>query len=184
MSGLNSRSVAHSSHQPGRHGGTSTAAGRRTRATSSIWGSEEHQIICAVSEARGVSPSVGLAFVNVTTNEAILSQICDSQFYVRTIHKMQLFDPSTILIVNTAYPPNPKTTLASILEEELQGTAIEPLDRRYWSEAVGLEYIHDLAFREDIDSIKVALEGNFYATCSFAAVGTPLREGSSTYRST
>jgi DNA mismatch repair protein MSH4 len=173
VSGSGTRSATRSSYRPGRRSGTSTVSGRKTQATSSIWGSDGHQVICAVSEARGVSPSVGLAFVNITTNEAILSQICDSQFYVKTVHKIQIYDPVTILIVNTAFPPNPKSTLLSILEEELQGTSIEPLDRRYWSEVAGLEYIRGLAFREDIEAIEVATQGNFFATCSFAAVCNP-----------
>ncbi|KAI1208023.1 DNA mismatch repair protein-like protein MutS [Annulohypoxylon truncatum] len=149
---------------------TSTTSGRKSRAASSVWGSESHEIICAVTEARGVSPTVGLAFINITTDEAILSQICDSQFYVKTVHKIQMYEPSTILMVKTAFPPHPKSSLLSIIEEELPDTTIEPLDRRYWSENAGLEFIQNLAFREDLEAIKVAIEGNFYATCSFAAV--------------
>ncbi|KAL7629513.1 MutS protein msh4 [Parahypoxylon ruwenzoriense] len=148
---------------------TSTASGRKSRAASSVWGSESHEIICAVTESRGVSPTVGLAFVNITTSEAVLSQICDSQFYVKTVHKIQMYEPSTILIVNTAFPPNPKSSLLSIIEEELSDTQIEALDRKYWSENTGLEFIQTLAFREDLEAIKVAIEGNFYATSSFAA---------------
>lgn len=117
-----------------------------------------------------MSPSVGLSFINITTNEAVLSQICDTQFYVRTIHKLQMYEPSTILMVNTVLPPNPKSNLLSIIEVELPATAIEPLDRKYWSEHVGLEFIQSLAFRDDLEAIKVAIGGNFYATCSFAAV--------------
>ncbi|KAI1105460.1 DNA mismatch repair protein-like protein MutS [Jackrogersella minutella] len=164
-----SRSATSSAH-PSRHRrNVSTASGRKSRAASSVWGSESHEIICAVAEARGVSPTVGLAFVNITTNEAILSQICDSQFYVKTVHKIQMYEPSTILIVNTAFPPHPKSSLLSIIEEELPDTPVEPLDRKYWSENAGLEFIQTLAFREDLEAIKVAIEGNFYATCSFAA---------------
>ncbi|KAK6087275.1 DNA mismatch repair protein [Seiridium cupressi] len=150
---LGSQSVTSSSYPSGQRGIASTASGRKSRATSSIWGSDGHQVICAVSEARGVSPSVGLAFVNITTNEAIL-----------------LYDPITILMVNTTFPPNPKSNLLSVIEEEFRGTNIEPLDRKYWSETAGLELIHTLAFREDLESIKVAIQGNFYTTCSFAAV--------------
>ncbi|KAH8204380.1 hypothetical protein TruAng_001431 [Truncatella angustata] len=164
-----SQSVATSFFPSAQRGNASTASGRKSRTTTSVWGSEGHQVICAVSEARGVSPSVGLAFVNVTTNEAILSQICDSQFYVKTLHKIQMYDPSTILIVNTSFPPNPKSNLLAVIQEEFQGTSIEGLDRKYWSETVGLEFIHMFAFREELESIKVALQGNFYATCSFAA---------------
>ncbi|KAK8125173.1 DNA mismatch repair protein Msh4 [Apiospora kogelbergensis] len=163
-----SRSVASSSYQSG-HRRNASASGRRSRAASSVWGSDGHQVICAISEARGVSPSVGLAFINATTNEAVLSQICDSQFYVKTVHKIEIYGPSVILMVNTAFPPNPRSNLLSILEERLPGTAIEGLDRKYWSETLGLESIHTLSFREDLDAIKVALQGNYYATCSFSA---------------
>ncbi|KAI1384959.1 DNA mismatch repair protein-like protein MutS [Hypoxylon trugodes] len=164
-----SRSATSSSRIPRQHRQSSTASGRKSRSTSSVWGSESHEVICAVTESRGVSPTVGLAFINITTNEAILSQICDSQFYVKTVHKIQMYEPSTILLVNTAFPPNPKSSLLSIIEEELPDTLIEPLDRKYWSENAGLESIQTLAFREDLEAIQVAIEGNFYATCSFAA---------------
>ncbi|KAI8964817.1 muts domain V-domain-containing protein [Daldinia sp. FL1419] len=164
-----SRSTTNNSHPSRSRRRPSTASGRKSRATSSVWGSESHEIICAVTESRGVSPTVGLAFINITTNEAILSQICDSQFYVKTVHKIQIHEPSTILIVNTAFPPNPKSSLLAIIEEELPDTPIEPLDRKYWSENAGLEFIQTLAFRQDLEAIKVAIEGNFYATCSFAA---------------
>jgi DNA mismatch repair protein MSH4 len=124
-----------------------------------------------VSEARGVAPSVGIAFVNVSTGEAVLSQICDNQSYVKTTHKLSVFEPSRVLIVSTACPPNHKSSLCATIEEELPGVPIVALDRRYWSETAGLEYIQALAFKEDVEAIKVAIEGNFYATCSFSAVG-------------
>ncbi|KAJ2991040.1 hypothetical protein NUW58_g2667 [Xylaria curta] len=164
-----SHSITTSSRPPGQRRQASTASGRKSRANSSIWGSDSHIVVCAVTEARGVTPSVGLSFVNITTNEAVLSQICDTQFYVRTIHKIQMYEPSTILMVNTALPPNPKSNLLSIIEAELPGTTIEPLDRKYWSEHAGLESIQALAFRDDLEAIKVAVGGNFYATCAFAA---------------
>lgn len=148
----------------------STPSGRRSRAASSIGGGESNQIICAVSEARGIAPSVGIAFINVSTGEAVLSQICDNQSYVKTTHKLTVFEPSRILIVSTSCPPNHKSSLFSTIEEELPGTPIIPLNRKYWSETAGLEFIQTLAFREDVEAVQVAIEGNFYATCSLSAV--------------
>jgi DNA mismatch repair protein MSH4 len=173
------RPVTRSSSLSTRSRRNSVSSGRKSRAASSTWGSEKHEVVCALSEARGVAPTVGLAFVNITTNEAVLSQICDSQFYVKTVHKIQVYEPCTILMVNTAFPPNPKSNLLSILEEELPSTTIEPIDRKYWSENSGIEYVQNLAFREEFEAIKIAIHGNFYATCSFAAVRTitlPFRE--------
>ena len=169
-----SHSVASSSYHSSHRRHASTVSGRKSRGTSSLWGSDPSDIVCAVSEARGVSPTVGLAFINLTTSEAVLSQICDTQFYVKTIHKIQMYEPSAILMVNTAFPPNPKSNLLAIIEEELPGSTIESVDRKYWSEHAGLECIQTLAFKEDIEAIHVAIQGNFYATCSFAAVSINL----------
>lgn len=164
------RRLSHTPVTPSYSTGTTTGSGRRSRGASSIGASEGHQIICAVSEARGVAPSVGIAFVNVSTGEAVLSQICDNQSYVKTTHKLTVFEPSRILIVSTSCPPNQKSSLCATIEEELPGVPIVALDRRYWSETAGLEFIQSLAFKEDIEAIKVSIEGNFYATCSFSAV--------------
>lgn len=150
--------------------GTTSVSGRRSRAASSIGASEGNQIICAVSEARGVVPSVGVAMINISTGEAVLSQICDNQSYVKTTHKLAVFEPSRILIVATACPPYPKSSLYATIEEELPGVPIVPLSRSYWSETAGLEFIQDLAFKEDVEATKVAIQGNYYATSSFSAV--------------
>ncbi|TGO42645.1 hypothetical protein BHYA_0006g00470 [Botrytis hyacinthi] len=145
------------------------STGRRSRASSILGGGESQQIICAVSEGRGVSPTVGLAFVNISTGEAVLSQICDNQFYVKTLHKLQVFEPTQILIVSTSGPPNPKSKMYQIVEENILGARIVTVDRRYWSETSGIEYIHQLAFKEDLEAIKVAIGGNYFSVCCFSA---------------
>jgi DNA mismatch repair protein MSH4 len=111
-----------------------------------------------------------LAFVNVSTGEAVLSQICDNQFYARTLNKLQVFEPTEILIVSTAGPPSPKSKMYQVVEENIIGARLVTVDRRYWSETSGLEFIQQLAFAEDVEAIKVAIGGNYFATCCFAAV--------------
>lgn len=142
----------------------------RPRTGLSSLGVENQEIICAISESRGVSPVVALSFVNLDTGEAILCQINDSQTYVRTIHKLMVFNPTTILIVSSA--SDPKSKLFSIVEDSLEelDSDVRLLDRRYWAETVGLEYIQRLAFAEDVEAIKTAVSGNYYAVCCFAAV--------------
>jgi DNA mismatch repair protein MSH4 len=142
----------------------------RPRTGVSTLGAENQEIICAISESRGVSPVVGLSFVNLDTGEAVLSQINDSQTYVRTIHKLVVFNPTTILVVATA--SDPKSKLFSIIEDSLDDldSNIRLLNRRYWAETVGLDYIQQLAFAEDVEAIKTAVSGNYYAVCCFAAV--------------
>ncbi|EME39336.1 hypothetical protein DOTSEDRAFT_83122 [Dothistroma septosporum NZE10] len=150
--------------------GTATTA--RPRTGYSTLAAENQEIVCAVAESRGVSPSVGLAFINLDTGEAVLSQLNDTQTYVKTVHKLIVYNPSLICVVQSS--ANPRSKLFSVLEEEvLNGDDIESqitlLDRKYWNEGTGLEYIEQLAFKEDVESIKTAVTGNYFAVCCFAA---------------
>lgn len=88
-----------------------------------------------------------------------------------SIFQLCVFSPSVILVV--ASSSNPKSKLYSILEDSIQDdldSNILLFDRRYWSENTGLEYIQQLAFSQDVNTIKTAVTGNYFAVCCFAAV--------------
>lgn len=140
----------------------------RPRTAASTLGSRDQQVICAISESRGISPVVGLAFVNLTTTEAVLCQISDNQTFTRTIHKLVVYEPTELLFMTTA--AQPKSKLLNIVEYNIPNLRITVIDRKYWSETTGLEYIQHLAFKQDVEAIKVSVGGNFYATCCIAAV--------------
>ena len=147
--------------------GYTSATRTRTRPSASTYGSQD--IVCAITESRGISPTIGLAFVNVSTTEAVICQIVDNATYVRTLHKLTVFEPSEIIFPNTAITPV-KSKLYSIVEANIPDLEIGTADRRFWAENPGVDYIQNLAFREDVEAIKVAIEGNYYATCCLAAV--------------
>ncbi|CAN9393864.1 unnamed protein product [Alternaria alternata] len=151
-----------------RNTGRPSTARPRTGA-STIARVEAQNVVCAIAESRGISPTVGLAFVSLDTAEAVLCQICDSQTFVRTVHELKVYGPSEILIVSTA--ASPRSKLFSIIEENLEdiGSKLTLLDRRYWAESTGYEYIQSLAFKEDVEAIKVSVTGNYYAVCCMAA---------------
>ena len=73
--------------------------------------------------------------------------------------------------MSTAARP-PKSNLYSFVEENLDWLTIETVDRKYWNDITGMEYIDQLAFKGDKDSIKVSVEGNYFAACCFAAVSS------------
>ena len=151
----------------------STASGRKSRTSyvSSILGlSETQSIVCAVAEGKGVTPSVGVAFINVSLGEVILCQICDNLSYVKTIHKMQIFWPSRVIFQPQACDPNKPSALYSLVEELLPDAQVALFERAAWSESEGLDLIQDLAFRSDVEPLKVAIQGKYYAVASFSAV--------------
>ena len=156
---------------------TSTSTGRpkssrpRTATSTTQGGPNDQQIICAISESRGISPVVGLAFVNLTTTEAVLCQISDNQTFVQTIHKLFVFQPSEILFMTTAVQP--KSKMYAFVEANAANypsSRFTVIDRKYWSETAGMDYIEQLAFKQDVEAVKVSVGGNFYATCCIAAV--------------
>ncbi|PFH62227.1 hypothetical protein XA68_14506 [Ophiocordyceps unilateralis] len=151
----------------------STASGRnksRAGTASSILGlGEQQNIICALGESRGVTPSVGVAFVNASLGEVILSQICDNQSYVKTIHKIQMLTPSRIIFMSSACPPQKSSTLFSLVQELVPEARCDAFDRSAWSEHSGIDYINRLACPPDVEPVKVALHGKYYSICSFAA---------------
>lgn len=70
----------------------------------------------------------------------------------------------------TAGPASKSRKLWAIVEENLPRIMTTSVERRYWAEATGYAYVEQLAFKEDVESIKMSLEGNYFATCSLAAV--------------
>ncbi|KAM0425519.1 hypothetical protein ACHAPT_009308 [Fusarium lateritium] len=150
--------------------GTSLGRTSRNATVSSILGNAEvHSVICAVSEARGVSPAVGIACVNASIGEVLISQISDNQSYVKTIHALQVAAPSRILFTSTACPPNKPSNLYSLATDLVSDAQIVAQDRSAWCESDGLECISNLAFKDDIEPLKVATQGKFYAISCLAA---------------
>ena len=141
----------------------------RPRTAASTFGGSDQEVICAISESRGISPTVGLAFVNISTTEAVLCQIVDNQFFEKSLTKILAFQPTEILFASTA--AQPKSTLYSTVELNVPETQLTTMDRKYWAESDGAEYIQNLAFVAEVEAIKVAIGGNFFAVCCFAAVG-------------
>ncbi|GFF82696.1 mutS protein homolog 4 [Aspergillus udagawae] len=96
----------------------------------------------------------------------ILCQICDSQTYAKTVTKIAVFEPTEILFMSSAKG----SKLFYIIQENIPDTTYTFLDRRYWSEKVGHEYVDRLAFPQDVETIKITLGGNYFASCCLAAV--------------
>ncbi|KAJ4646277.1 MutS protein msh4 [Exophiala dermatitidis] len=140
----------------------------RTARTSTDYSNSE--TICAISEAPGISSTVGLSFVNVTTSEAVLCQFTDTQTYARTCHKLMVHEPTEVLYMAQAADSKLVSIISENLDVDNGGPVGTKLDRRYWSESSGYDYLQRLAFPDDLASLKLALAGNHLAICCFSAV--------------
>lgn len=149
--------------------GPVTEARSRSRAATSLAGYEGRTSICAVTEGHGPNPPVGIAIVDTALGEAIMCQLSDNSYYTHTIHKIRMHEPSHILVVPSTTSVE-RSVLCGILTKEIDGASVMPVPRNIWSERIGLEYIEDLAFPDDIEALKVVAAGNYYAVCALAAV--------------
>ncbi|KAK4942231.1 MutS protein msh4 [Elasticomyces elasticus] len=142
----------------------------RSKTVATSTGDSDSETVCAISESRGISPIVGLSFVNLSTSEAVLCQFTDTQTYARTCLKINVFSPSEILYMSNATD----SKLISIVTENLEvydnGILMTDIDRKYWSEGSGHDYVQHLAFPDDLESLKLPLMANYFATCCFSAV--------------
>ena len=56
------------------------------------------------------------------------------------------------------------------LDVESNDILMTNIDRRYWADGAGHEHVDHLVFLDDLESVKMSLDGNYYATCCFGAV--------------
>ncbi|KAG8722289.1 MutS protein msh4 [Ceratobasidium sp. 394] len=87
-----------------------------------------------------------------TTGRCVLFQIPDCQAYVKTLHHLQLHNPSAILVPDTFMPMESSTRQkTSLLVDSMQEdfgadsmTEFVPVARKYWDDQNGLEAINRL----------------------------------------
>lgn len=139
--------------------------------TSAIQVSEKNAVVCAISQSRSITPSVGLAFIDLTTSEAVLCQFTDTQTFVRTCNTINVFNPTHLIYPDSATDFKIISIVARDLRLEHRNLSIESASRRYWSETSAYQYVERLTVPEDLPALAVTLDNNFFALYCFSAVG-------------
>lgn len=128
------------------------------------------RVLCSLYEDKStVDVKVGLCFFNIATGEITLSTILDSQTYVRTIHKLHVFEPLEILVPNQYLNPNPNklsVILKSNVSSEIKFIGV---DKKHFNQVYGMESIEQLAFERDVTYLKEELRDKYHALCALAA---------------
>ncbi|KAG0369469.1 MutS protein msh4 [Gamsiella multidivaricata] len=95
--------------------------------------------------------------------------IADSQTYVRTLQKLNLYEPSEILVPNTAMDPV-NSKLVNIIKENIPSSIIIPVARRLFNDSVGLQYINKYIIKEDSASLLLDIPTKYFCLAATAAV--------------
>ncbi|XP_040264757.1 mutS protein homolog 4 [Bufo bufo] len=127
-------------------------------------------VFVAVVEGRGLARGeVGMASLDLKTPDVVLSQFSDSSIYVKVITKLQILAPLEILMPNTACENGKTTELFRLINENFKDVSFTTVQRRYFNETKGLEYIEQLCAPE-FSTVLMEIKSKYYCLAAVAAL--------------
>uniref|UniRef100_A0A672TZ91 MutS protein homolog 4 n=1 Tax=Strigops habroptila TaxID=2489341 RepID=A0A672TZ91_STRHB len=127
-------------------------------------------VIVAVVEGRGLARGeVGMASIDLKNPEVILSQFSDNTTYAKVITKLKILTPLEIIMSNTACDAGNTTKLFSLITEHFKNVTFTTVQRKYFNETKGLEYIEQLCASE-FSTIFMEVQSKYYCLAAAAAL--------------
>nr|XP_040055241.1 mutS protein homolog 4 isoform X1 [Gasterosteus aculeatus aculeatus] len=162
---------------PGFAGATGGAHPARTPLTdhtattcSSATAASGASVLVAVVEGRGLARGeIGMASLNLKCPELVLSQFSDTGAYAKVITKIHIMVPLEILMPDTASEKGKGTKLFSLITENFPGVAFTAIQRKYFNERKGLEYIQQLCAPE-YGTVLMEVQAKYYCLAAAAAL--------------
>ncbi|XP_061700348.1 mutS protein homolog 4 [Syngnathoides biaculeatus] len=151
---------------------TRTPLTDRTAATScsSSTTASGASVVVSLVEGRGLARGeIGMASVNLKCPELILSQFADTGTYAKVITKVHILLPMEILMPDTACDQGKGTKLFTLITENFQGVAFNAIQRKYFNEKKGLEYIQQLCAPE-FSTVLMEVQAKYYCLAAAAAL--------------
>ncbi|XP_076014607.1 mutS protein homolog 4 [Genypterus blacodes] len=164
------RSTPGSSGTTGTHPSRTPLTDHTTTSCSSASMASGASVIVAVVEGRGLARGeIGMASLNLKCPELVLSQFADTGTYAKVITKLHILVPLEILMPDTASERGKGTKLFNLITENFQGVAFTAIQRRYFNERKGLEYIQQLCAPE-YSTVLMEVQAKYYCLAAAAAL--------------
>ncbi|XP_070563567.1 mutS protein homolog 4-like [Ptychodera flava] len=155
---------------------TPASSCRRTAGSSSINtttatpAQQQQSVIVAIVEGRGQARGeIGMASIDLKKPELIVSQFSDTQTYVRVMTKLQILQPLEIIMPSTVCDSGNMTKLFKLISDQFQGTNISTVQRKYFNESKGLQYIKHLCVAE-YKTVEMEVNAKYYCLATTAAL--------------
>ncbi|XP_077134925.1 mutS protein homolog 4 isoform X1 [Ranitomeya variabilis] len=124
----------------------------------------------AVVEGRGLARGeIGMASLDLKNPDVVLSQFSDSSIYVKIITKLQILTPLEILMPNTACESGKSAELFRLINENFKDASVTTVQRKYFNETKGLEYIEQLCAPE-FSTVLMEIKSKYYCLAAVAAL--------------
>ncbi|XP_021500130.2 mutS protein homolog 4 [Meriones unguiculatus] len=139
-------------------------------ATSSAVSAHAPSVIVAVVEGRGLARGeIGMASIDLKSPQIMLSQFADNTTYAKVITKLKVLSPLEIIMSNTACVVGNSTKLFTLITENFKNVNFTTVQRKYFNETKGLEYIEQLCTAE-FSSVLMEVQSRYYCLAAAAAL--------------
>ncbi|KAL4667919.1 hypothetical protein H8959_006608, partial [Pygathrix nigripes] len=130
----------------------------------------EYSVIVAVVEGRGLARGeIGMASIDLKNPQIILSQFADNTTYAKVITKLKILSPLEIIMSNTACAVGNSTKLFTLITENFKNVNFTTIQRKYFNETKGLEYIEQLCIAE-FSTVLMEVQSKYYCLAAVAAL--------------
>ncbi|XP_072853914.2 mutS protein homolog 4 isoform X4 [Pogona vitticeps] len=144
--------------------------GHSVTSSSAVSNHSVASVIVAVIEGRGLARGeVGMASIDLKNPEVVLSQFADNTTYAKVITKLRILTPLEIIMSNTACDTGNATKLFNLVTENFKNVAFTTVQRKYFNETKGLEYIEQLCTPE-FSTVIMEVQSKYYCLAAVAAV--------------
>ncbi|XP_054304676.1 mutS protein homolog 4 isoform X2 [Pongo pygmaeus] len=138
--------------------------------SSSAVSAHSPSVIVAVVEGRGLARGeIGMASIDLKNPQIILSQFADNTTYAKVITKLKILSPLEIIMSNTACAVGNSTKLFTLITENFKNVNFTTIQRKYFNETKGLEYIEQLCIAE-FSTVLMEVQSKYYCLAAVAAL--------------
>ncbi|XP_063656312.1 mutS protein homolog 4 isoform X3 [Pan troglodytes] len=138
--------------------------------SSSAISAHSPSVIVAVVEGRGLARGeIGMASIDLKNPQIILSQFADNTTYAKVITKLKILSPLEIIMSNTACAVGNSTKLFTLITENFKNVNFTTIQRKYFNETKGLEYIEQLCIAE-FSTVLMEVQSKYYCLAAVAAL--------------
>ncbi|KAG1103377.1 hypothetical protein G6F42_017230 [Rhizopus arrhizus] len=160
-----------SSYNSNRPGTAATSTRRPTTAGTSV---RPPKRIMAIAEGRGVAAEVGICIFDINSCEIELSQVADSQSFSRTLQSVNLNEPQKILMPLNASrrslnEGSSESKLSALLQQNYPHIPIVRLQRKYFNDEKGKQYIVDFCIQEDVAGLLFGVSTKYFCLAALAS---------------
>uniref|UniRef100_M3YHF4 MutS protein homolog 4 n=1 Tax=Mustela putorius furo TaxID=9669 RepID=M3YHF4_MUSPF len=141
-----------------------------TAPSSSAVSTNSPSVVAAVVEGRGLARGeIGMASIDLKSPQIILSQFADNTTYAKVITKLKILSPLEIIMSNTACVVGNSTKLFTLITENFKNVNFTTIQRKYFNETKGLEYIEQLCVTE-FSTVLMEVQSKYYCLAAVAAL--------------